>query len=163
MRKLLINIFWLVVGVLILLLGSIIVPLGIIGGVNYILASSEDTVLLGRDVLVTFWNEKGYFSRFGDQYLFIDANLERARLPYLVDYYYIKEKNNHECIYIICKDNMMVFDNNRHCVVFFTANNLESALLIKHMKKYYALEVENIVDNVDKLGPIEKNIYFTKP
>lgn len=129
----------------------------------YFFAKFEPDVLIGRDILETVWHDSGYFSRWGNQFLFEDLKVSESRFPYLVDYYYIKEINSTEFLYIVCKDNMMVFDKTRTCILFFTTGNVESNLLIKYMQRHYGLNELNIVSSIDELDAIDREIYINRP
>lgn len=118
-----------------------------------------NTLFMGRDVLVTFWNDTGYLTRDENKFVFRDVQFADSTFPYLVDYYYIKEINGTEFLYIVCKDNMMVFDKTRTCILFLSTGNVESNLLIKYMQRHYGLNELNIVSSIDELDAIDRDIY----
>lgn len=114
----------------------------------------------GRSVVSEFGvKNELHISRFGNQFIVSDISFSNSKFPYFFDAYEIKYKCWNSYLYLLCKDNMIVLDENNKCILFFSMKNIESEVLIKHMKKYYTLDDSKVVYHIDELDEIDKSIY----
>ena len=80
--------------------------------------------------------------------------------PTLFDAYVVKNKGESSYLYLLCKDNMIVFDNNMNCVLFLSKQNQESKALLDHVRKYYHFDESKMKYKIEDLDEVDKSIYL---
>ena len=94
--------------------------------------------LVGRSVVLEFGPKNEiHISKFGSQFIVSDTSFSNSKFPYFFDAFVEKDKAGSSYLYLLCKDNMIVFDNNMNCVLFLSKQNQESNALLDHVRKYY--------------------------
>ena len=94
--------------------------------------------LVGRSVVLEFGPKNViHISKLGSQFIVSDTSFSNSKFPYFFDAFVEKDKAGSSYLYLLCKDNMIVFDNKMNCVLFFSKQNQESKVLLDHVKKYY--------------------------
>ena len=94
--------------------------------------------LVGRSVVLEFGPKNEiHISKLGSQFIVSDTSFSNSKFPYFFDAFVEKDKAGSSYLYLLCKDNMIVFDNNMNCVLFLSKQNQESNALLDHVRKYY--------------------------
>ena len=80
--------------------------------------------LVGRSVVLEFGPKNEiYISKFGSQFIVSDTSFSNSKFPYFFDAFVEKDKAGSSYLYLLYKDNMIVFDNNMNCILFFSKQN----------------------------------------
>ena len=100
--------------------------------------------LVGRSVVLEFGPKNEiHISKLGSQFI---VEKDKAGSSYL---------------YLLCKDNMIVFDNNMNCILFFSKQNQESKALLDHVKKYYHFDASKTKYKIEDLDEVDRSIYLS--
>lgn len=118
--------------------------------------------LVGRSVVLEFGpKHEIHISKFGSQFIVSDTSFFNSKFPYPFDAYVVKNKAESSYLYLLCKDNMIVFDNNMNCVLFFSRQNKESKALLEHVRKYYYFNDSKIKYKIEDLDEVDKSSYLS--
>ena len=146
-----------------LLSGFAILITIITGFVAYMLyhePSSDE--LVGRSIALEFGpKQEFHISKLGSQFIASDTSFSNSKFPYPFDAYVVKNKGESSYLYLICKDNMLVFDNNMNCILFFSKQNQASHALLDHVQKYYHFSDTKTKYKIEDLDEVDKSIYLS--
>ena len=118
--------------------------------------------LVGRSVVLEFGPKNEiYISKLGSQFIASDTSFSNSKFPYPFDAYVVKNKGKSSYLYLLCKDNMIVFDKNMNCILFFSKQNQESKALLDHVKKYYHFDESKTKYKIEDLDEVDKSIYLS--
>lgn len=118
--------------------------------------------LVGRSVVLEFGPKNEiYISKLGSQFIVSDTSFSNSKFPYFFDAFVEKDKAGSSYLYLLCKDNMIVFDNNMNCVLFFSRQNKESKVLLEHVRKYYHFNDSKIKYKIEDLDEVDKSSYLS--
>lgn len=118
--------------------------------------------LVGRSVVLEFGPKNEiYISKFGSQFIVSDTSFSNSKFPYFFDAFVEKDKAGSSYLYLLCKDNMIVFDNNMNCILFFSKQNQESKALLNHVKKYYLFDESKTKYKIEDLDEVDRSIYLS--
>ena len=118
--------------------------------------------LVGRSVALEFGpKHELHISKLGSQFIASDTSFSNSIFPYPFDAYVVKNKGESSYLYLLCKDNMIVFDNNMNCVLFFSKQNQESKALLDHVRKYYHFDESKTKYKIEDLDEVDKSIYLS--
>ena len=118
--------------------------------------------LVGRSVVLEFGpKHEIHISKFGSQFIASDTSFSNSKFPYPVDAYVVKNKGESSYLYLLCKDNMLAFDNNMNCVLFFSKQNQESKALLDHVRKYYHFDESKTKYKIEDLDEVDNSIYLS--
>ena len=122
--------------------------------------SSDEPV--GRSVVLEFGPKNViHISKLGSQFIVSDTSFSNSKFPYFFDAFVEKDKAGSSYLYLLCKDNMIVFDNKMNCVLFFSKQNQESKVLLDHVKKYYHFNESKTKYKIEDLDEVDKSIYLS--
>ena len=117
--------------------------------------------LVGRSVVLEFGPKNViHISKLGSQFIVSDTSFSNSKFPYFFDAFVEKDKAGSSYLYLLCKDNMIVFDNKMNCVLFFSKQNQESKVLLDHVKKYYFSDTKTKY-KIEDLDEVDKSIYLS--
>ena len=117
--------------------------------------------LVGRSVALEFGpKHELHISKLGSQFIASDTSFSNSKFPYPFDAYVVKNKGESSYLYLLCKDNMIVFDNNMNCVLFLSKQNQESKALLDHVRKYYHFDESKTKYKIEDLDEVDKSIYL---
>ena len=146
-----------------LLSGFAILITLIIGFIAYMFChepSSDE--LVGRSVALEFGTKHEiHISKLSSQFIVSDTSFSNSKFPYPFDAYVVKNTAENSYLYLLCKDNMIVFDNNMSCILFFSKQNQESKALLDHVKKYYHFDESKTKYKIEDLDEVDKSIYLS--
>ena len=149
MRKLL---FWIII--LITLIAAFIAYM------FYHEPSSDE--LVGRSIALEFGPKyELHISKLGSQFIASDTSFSNSKFPYPFDAYVVKNKGESSYLYLLCKDNMIVFDNNMNCVLFLSKQNQVSNALLDHVRKYYHFSDTKTKYKIEDLDEVDRSIYLS--
>ena len=132
---------------------------GFIAFMFYHEPSSDE--LVGRSVSLDFGpKHEFHISKLGSQFIASDTSFSNSKFPYPFDAYVVKNKGKSSYLYLLCKDNMIVFDKNMNCILFFSKQNQESKALLDHVKKYYHFDESKTKYKIEDLDEVDKSIYL---
>ncbi|MBF1765642.1 MAG: hypothetical protein HXP23_06340 [Veillonella sp.] len=118
--------------------------------------------LVGRSVALDFGpKHEFHISKLGSQFIASDTSFSNSKFPYPFDAYVVKNKGKSSYLYLLCKDNMIVFDKNMNCILFFSKQNQESKALLDHVKKYYHFDESKTKYKIEDLDEVDKSIYLS--
>ena len=118
--------------------------------------------LVGRSVVLEFGPKNEiHISKLGSQFIVSDTSFSNSKFPYPFDAYVVKNTAENSYLYLLCKDNMIVFDNNMNCILFFSKQNQESKALLDHVKKYYHFNESKTKYKIEDLDEVDKSIYLS--
>jgi hypothetical protein len=118
--------------------------------------------LVGRSVALEFGpKHEFHISKLGSQFIASDTSFSNSKFPYPFDAYVVKNKGESSYLYLLCKDNMLVFDKNMNCILFFSKQNQESKALLDHVKKYYHFDESKTKYKIEDLDEVDKSIYLS--
>ena len=118
--------------------------------------------LVGRSVALEFGpKQEFYINKLGSQFIASDTSFSNSKFPCPFDAYVVKNKGKSSYLYLICKDNMLVFDNNMNCILFFSKQNQESKALLDHVKKYYHFDESKTKYKIEDLDEVDKSTYLS--
>lgn len=118
--------------------------------------------LVGRSVALDFGpKHEFHISKLGSQFIASDTSFSNSKFPYPFDAYVVKNKGKGSYLYLLCKDNMIVFDKNMNCILFFSKQNQESKALLDHVKKYYHFDESKTKYKIEDLDEVDKSIYLS--
>lgn len=118
--------------------------------------------LVGRSVVLEFEPKNEiHISKLGSQFIVSDTSFSNSKFPYFFDAYVEKDKAGSSYLYLLCKDNMIVFDNKMNCVLFFSRQNKESQALLDHVKKYYHFDESKTKYKIEDLDEVDRSIYLS--
>ena len=118
--------------------------------------------LVGRSVVLEFGPKNEiHISKLGSQFIVSDTSFSNSKFPYFFDAFVEKDKAGSSYLYLLCKDNMIVFDNNMNCVLFFSRQNKESKALLEHVRKYYYFNDSKIKYKIEDLDEVDKSSYLS--
>lgn len=118
--------------------------------------------LVGRSVALDFGpKHEFHISKLGSQFIVSDTSFSNSKFPYPFDAYVVKNKGKSSYLYLLCKDNMIVFDKNMNCILFFSKQNQESKALLDHVKKYYHFDESKTKYKIEDLDEVDKSIYLS--
>jgi len=118
--------------------------------------------LVGRSVVLEFGPKNViHISKLGSQFIASDTSFSNSKFPYPFDAYVVKNKGESSYLYLLCKDNMLVFDKNMNCILFFSKQNQESKALLDHVKKYYHFDESKTKYKIEDLDEVDKSIYLS--
>ena len=118
--------------------------------------------LVGRSVVLEFGPKNEiHISKLGSQFIVSDTSFSNSKFPYFFDAFVEKDKAGSSYLYLLCKDNMIVFDNNMNCVLFFPRQNKESKALLEHVRKYYYFNDSKIKYKIEDLDEVDKSSYLS--
>ena len=118
--------------------------------------------LVGRSVVLEFGPKNEiYISKLGSQFIVSDTSFSNSKFPYFFDAYVEKDKAGSSYLYLLCKDNMIVFDNKINCVLFFSRQNKESQVLLEHVRTYYHFNESKTKYKIEDLDEVDKSIYLS--
>ena len=118
--------------------------------------------LVGRSVVLEFGPKNEiHISKLGSQFIVSDTSFSNSKFPYPFDAYVVKNTGENSYLYLLCKDNMIVFDNNMNCILFFSKQNQESKALLDHVKKYYHFDASKTKYKIEDLDEVDKSIYLS--
>ena len=118
--------------------------------------------LVGRSVALEFGpKQEFHINKLGSQFIASDTSFSNSKFPYPFDAYVVKNKGESSYLYLICKDNMLVFDKNMNCILFFSKQNQESKALLDHVKKYYHFDESKTKYKIEDLDEVDKSIYLS--
>lgn len=118
--------------------------------------------LVGRSVALEFGpKHEFHISKLGSQFIASDTSFSNSKFPYPFDAYVVKNKGESSYLYLLCKDNMLVFDKNMNCILFFSKQNQESKALLDHVKKYYHFDESKTKYKIEDLDKVDKSIYLS--
>lgn len=118
--------------------------------------------LVGRSVVLEFGPKNEiYISKLGSQFIVSDTSFSNSKFPYFFDAFVEKDKAGSSYLYLLCKDNMIVFDNNMNCILFFSKQNQESKALLDHVKKYYHFDASKTKYKIEDLDEVDRSIYLS--
>ena len=146
-----------------LLLGIIILITLITAFIAYMFyhePSSDE--LVGRSVALEFGpKHEFHISKLGSQFIASDTSFSNSKFPYPFDAYVVKNKGESSYLYLLCKDNMIVFDNNMNCVLFLSKQNQVSNALLDHVRKYYHFSDTKTKYKIEDLDEVDRSIYLS--
>lgn len=118
--------------------------------------------LVGRSVALDFGpKHEFHISKLGSQFIASDTSFSNSKFPYPFDAYVVKNKGKSSYLYLLCKDNMIVFDKNMNCILFFSKQNQEAKALLDHVKKYYHFDESKTKYKIEDLDEVDKSIYLS--
>lgn len=118
--------------------------------------------LVGRSVALEFGpKHEFYISKLGSQFIASDTSFSNSKFPYPFDAYVVKNTAENSYLYLLCKDNMIVFDNEMNCVLFLSKQNQESKALLDHVKKYYHFDASKTKYKIEDLDEVDRSIYLS--
>ena len=118
--------------------------------------------LVGRSVVLEFGPKNEiHISKLGSQFIVSDTSFSNSKFPYFFDAFVEKGKAGSSYLFLLCKDNMIVFDNKMNCVLFFSKQNQESKVLLDHVKKYYHFNESKTKYKIEDLDEVDKSIYLS--
>lgn len=118
--------------------------------------------LVGRSVALEFGpKHELHISKLGSQFIASDTSFSNSKFPYPFDAYVVKNKGESSYLYLLCKDNMIVFDSNMNCILFFSKQNQESKALLDHVRKYYHFDESKTKYKIEDLDEVDKSIYLS--
>lgn len=118
--------------------------------------------LVGRSVALEFGTKHEiHISKLSSQFIVSDTSFSNSKFPYPFDAYVVKNTAENSYLYLLCKDNMIVFDNNMSCILFFSKQNQESKALLDHVKKYYHFDESKTKYKIEDLDEVDKSIYLS--
>ena len=118
--------------------------------------------LVGRSVVLEFGPKNViHISKLGSQFIVSDTSFSNSKFPYFFDAFVEKDKAGSSYLYLLCKDNMIVFDNKMNCVLFFSKQNQESKVLLDHVKKYYHFNESKTKYKMEDLDEVDRSIYIS--
>ena len=116
--------------------------------------------LVGRSVALEFGpKHELYISKLGSQFIASDTSFSNSKFPYPIDAYVVKNKADNSYLYLLCKDNMIVFDNHMNCILFLSKQNQESKALLDHVRKYYHFDESKTKYKIEDLDEVDKSIF----
>lgn len=117
--------------------------------------------LVGRSVALEFGpKHELHISKLGSQFIASDTSFSNSKFPYSFDAYLVKNTAENSHLYLLCKDNMIVFDNHMNCILFFSKQNQESNALLDHVRKYYHFDESKTKYKIEDLNDVDKSIYL---
>ena len=117
--------------------------------------------LVGRSVALEFGpKQEFHISKLGSQFIASDTSFSNSKFPYPFDAYVVKNKGQSSYLYLLCKDNMIVFDSNMNCILFFSKQNQESNALLDHVRKYYHFDESKTKYKIEDLDEVDRSIYL---
>ena len=118
--------------------------------------------LVGRSVVLEFGPKNEiHISKLGSQFIVSDTSFSNSKFPYFFDAFVEKDKAGSSYLYLLCKDNMIVFDNNMNCILFFSKQNQESKALLDHVRKYYHFDESKTKYKMEDLDEVDRSIYLS--
>ena len=133
---------------------------GFIAFMFYHEPSSDE--LVGRSVALEFGpKHEFHISKLGSQFIASDTSFSNSKFPYPFDAYVVKNTAEHSYLYLLCKDNMLVFDKNMNCILYFSKQNQKSKALLDHVKKYYHFDESKTKYKIEDLDEVDKSIYLS--
>ena len=118
--------------------------------------------LVGRSVVLEFGPKNEiHISKLGSQFIVSDTSFSNSKFPYPFDAYVVKNTGENSYLYLLCKDNMIVFDNNMNCILFFSKQNQESKALLDHVRKYYHFDESKTKYKMEDLDEVDRSIYLS--
>ena len=118
--------------------------------------------IVGRSVALEFGpKHEFHISKLGSQFIASDTSFSNSKFPYPFDAYVVKNKGESSYLYLLCKDNMIVFDNTMNCVLFFSKQNQESKALLDHVRKYYNFSDTKTKYKIEDLDEVDRSIYLS--
>ena len=118
--------------------------------------------LVGRSVALEFGpKHEFHISKLGSQFIASDTSFSNSKFPYPFDAYVVKNKGESSYLYLLCKDNMIVFDNNMNCVLFLSKQNQASNALLDHVRKYYHFSDTKTKYKIEDLDEVDRSIYLS--
>ena len=116
--------------------------------------------LVGRSIALEFGpKHEFHISKLGSQFIASDTSFSNSKFPYPFDAYVVKNKGESSYLYLLCKDNMIVFDNNMNCVLFLSKQNQVSNALLDHVRKYYHFSDTKTKYKIEDLDEVDRSIY----
>ena len=80
--------------------------------------------LVGRSVALEFGpKHELHISKLGSQFIASDTSFSNSKFPYSFDAYLVNNTAENSHLYLLCKDNMIVFDNHMNCILLFSKQN----------------------------------------
>lgn len=146
-----------------LLSGFAILITLIIGFIAYMFCHEPlSAELVGRSIALEFGpKHELHISKLGSQFIASDISFSNSKFPYPFDAYVVKNKGESSYLYLLCKDNMIVFDNTMNCILFFSKQNQESNALLDHVRKYYHFSDTKTKYKIEDLDEADKSIYLS--
>ena len=118
--------------------------------------------LVGRSIALEFGPKyELHISKLGSQFIASDTSFSNSKFPYPFDAYVVKNKGESSYLYLLCKDNMIVFDNNMNCVLFLSKQNQVSNALLDHVRKYYHFSDTKTKYKIEDLDEVDRSIYLS--
>ena len=118
--------------------------------------------LVGRSVALEFGTKHEiHITKLSSQFIVSDTSFSNSKFPYPFDAYVVKNTTENSYLYLLCKDNMIVFDNNMNCILFFSKQNQESKALLDHVKKYYHFDESKTKYKIEDLDEVDRSIYLS--
>lgn len=118
--------------------------------------------LVGRSVVLEFGPKNEiHINKLGSQFIVSDTSFPNSKFTYPFDAYVVKNTAENSYLYLLCKDNMIVFDNNMNCILFFSKQNQESKALLDHVKKYYHFDESKTKYKLEDLDEVDRSIYLS--
>ena len=118
--------------------------------------------LVGRSVALEFGPEHElHISKLGSQFIASDTSFSNSKFPYFFDAFVENDKAGSSYLYLLCKDNMIVFDKNMNCILFLSKQNQESKALLDHVRKYYHFDESKTKYKIEDLDEVDKSIYLS--
>ena len=146
-----------------LLSGFAILITIITGFVAYMLYHEPSSgELVGHSVALEFGpKQELHITKLGSQFIASDTSFSNSKFPYPFDSYVVKNKGESSYLYLLCKDNMIVFDSNMNCILFLSKQNQESKALLDHVRKYYHFDESKTKYKIEDLDEVDKSIYLS--
>ena len=118
--------------------------------------------LVGRSVALEFGlKHELHISKLGSQFIASDTSFSNSKFPYPFDAYVVKNKGESSYLYLLCKGNMIAFDNTMNCILFLSKQNQESKALLDHVKKYYHFDASKTKYKIEDLDEVDRSIYLS--
>lgn len=118
--------------------------------------------LVGHSVALEFGpKQELHISKLDSQFIASDTSFSNSKFPYPFDAYVVKNKDESSYLYLLCKDNMIVFDSNMNCILFLSKQNQESKALLDHVRKYYHFDESKTKYKIEDLDEVDKSIYLS--
>lgn len=118
--------------------------------------------LVGRSVDLEFGpKHEFHISKLGSQFIASDTSFSNSKFSYPFDAYVVKNKGESSYLYLLCKDNMIVFDNHMNCILFLSKQNQESKALLDYVRKYYHFDESKTKYKIEDLDEVDKSIYLS--
>lgn len=118
--------------------------------------------LVGRSVVLEFGPKNEiHISKLGSQFIVSDTSFSNSKFPYFFDAFVEKDKGESSYLYLLCKDNMIVFDNTMNCILFLSKHNQESKALLDYVRKYYHFDASKTKYKIEDLDEVDKSMYLS--